>query len=116
MQGRVLIRAEEEELVLNYRAAESAAEPVVIKGRLRGDRPAPDSRLSQIVHRIEVSVLRVPLTGAMPIVGAGLGDQNKLPSCGMAIFRAELIRQQHELAHRVRDNRRIGTSNAQVVI
>src|SRR5258707_6919928 len=116
MQGCVLIRAEEEELVLNYRAAESAPEPVVIKRRLRGDRPAADGRFRQIIHRVQVSVLRVPLTGAMPIVGAGLCDKNKYPSCGMAIFRAELLRHQHALAHGVRANRAIGTGKAQSAV
>jgi hypothetical protein len=41
MQGGVLIRAEEEELILNYRAAESAAEAVVIKRWLRGSSDYP---------------------------------------------------------------------------
>src|SRR5258708_5239756 len=93
MQGGVLIRAEEEELVLNYRAAESAPEPVVIKRRLRGNRPALDGGFRQIIHRIQVSVLRVPLAGTMPIVRTCFGDQNKLASRGMAVFRAKLVRQ-----------------------
>src|ERR1700736_178907 len=93
MQGGVLIRAEEEELVLNYWAAESAPEPVVIKRRLRGDSPAADGRFRQIIHRVQVSVLRVPLAGTMPIVRTCFGDQNKLASGGMAVFRAELVRQ-----------------------
>ena len=86
-----LVRAKDKPLVLDQRTANRAPVAVVVVSRLSRNRSRLDCLLGEIIDRIEVAVLRVPLAGSMPGVGSGLGHQIELPPGGVSVFRTELI-------------------------
>src|SRR5262249_50514674 len=55
----------------------------------------------QIVKGVVIAVAVESPTGAMPVVGAGLGHDIELAARGMSVFCGKLIGQESELRHRL---------------
>jgi len=104
VQRGVLVGTKEEPLIFDERAADGSAKPVVVEGRYPGKSSGVDGLLGEVVDRVEVAILSVPLPGAMPVVGAGFGDEVELAAGGVSVFRAELAGLQGEFSDSVGDD------------
>ena len=85
---RPLIVAEEENFVLANRAAECAAELVLIEGPARG---------REIIARIEIRVAQELKTVAVKRVGAGFRDDVDLAATEFAVLGVKVVRQNTKL-------------------
>src|SRR5467141_424913 len=91
VQVRELVGAKNKELVFLQGTANGSTQAIVIEGRLTGDRPAGDGSLGQIIERVVVAILVVPLSRTVPVIGYGLGDETELATGRMPVFGGELI-------------------------
>ena len=98
-RSRPLIIAEKENLVLSDRAAERAAELVLIERAARG---------RKIVARIEIGVAEEFENVAVKCIGAGFRDHVDLSAAEFAVFGVEVVGENPKLGDgiEVRNNRR----------
>ena len=75
-----------------------------------------DRALRQVIQRVVVSVLVVPLARPVPVVRSGFRNEAELSARGMPILRAELIRGEVEFRYRIRNDRRVVSRHAEVVV
>src|SRR6266487_5479730 len=101
MEVGIFVSPEKEQLILNNRAAKCPPATVVVVWRLPRNSWSVTQNccLSQIVERIKIPVLRIPLARTVVSIGAALGHQVKLASSGVPVFGAELVRLQSKLVY-----------------
>src|SRR6266446_818805 len=108
----VLPATEEEELVLQNRAAEVSAEAVVIIALILREAVV----LRGLVHRVEVAVLRVDVREAVESVRAALQHEIELAAGRVPEFRRVLILQNCEFGDGIVGDRNQRSSNGLTVI
>src|SRR6266478_4834519 len=105
---------EEKQLVLHNRPTHLSSQPIVIKARILCARPKGLDDLR--VHRVEVSVLEVPVGLPMKLVRSAQHNGVELTGVGMSEFRTELVLQRGEFLHRIDRDGNQGSGHTLVVI
>src|SRR5215472_8047265 len=116
MQISELVGAENKELVLDDRSPYGAAGTVVVERRLPREGSSQNGSLRQVIERVVISVLVVPLARPVPSVRSSLRDQTELAARGMPVLRAELIRREVEFRDRIWNHCGIISGHAQIVV
>ena len=116
MKIRVLVRAEDEPLVMEGRAADRASASIVIKSRSVIETSVGQGGLREIVIRVEVAILRIQFAGTVPLVGAALGHDVEESTRGVTVFGAELIRDQAEFRNGIWNNGAVVSGDVEVVV
>ena len=101
-RSRPLIVAEEENLVSANRAAEGAAELILVEGSARG---------REIIARVEIRVAQEFKTVAVKCIGAGFRDDVDLAAAEFAVLGVKVVRQNAEFG----DGIEIGNDRCAVV-
>src|ERR1700746_3515573 len=111
-----LVGAKGEEFVLDDRASNVAARPVVVIGRFSGKQSVIDRGPGKVVNRVVIAILIVQVGRSMPVVRARLGDKGELTTSGMPVFGAELVGREVELLNRVGNHRGVRPRYTEIVV
>ena len=111
-----LIRAVDKEFVLQNWPTNASASPIVIEAVLHVATSRNKTSYFLVCRSVQIAVSVVPPPCAVPIVGAGFGDDVKLAARRVAVFCAELIREQREFRDRLLNNRLCRAIHIQAVV